>query len=376
MTIEKYELGGYKLRLFEYRNRWALEIKKGNARKIKSLKTKDLDTAKDEFYKYKLELKEKGRLDIIFDTDLFRQIEIFLEWSKINSNSPNTYEYHYKSMKIFRRFILKDKVEKLTPTTYEKFKTFLIERGNSPRTIDVRLEVIKRMISVLEDLSVIPKDIYPRPKLIKAKRSKAPQFWTSEEVNEVLHKADSTYVYDLIVFGLNTGLRRNELIHLRWEDVNLDGQFILVQGYEVVYQDTKYSFEPKDHEVRRIKLNNVALKTLYKLKNMDRTNIWVFANKYGRPRRYNLDRDLMKITESAHVRHKGAWHCMRRTFAVHLLMEGADLESIRQLLGHSNISTTMAYLNVTDKHLDRTVELLKFGENEENKGLIVFKKVD
>jgi len=107
MTIEKYELGGYKLRLFEYRDRWALEIKKGNARKIKSLKTKDLDTAKDEFYKYKLELKEKGRLDIIFDTDLFRQIETFLSWSKMNSGSKKTYKSHKQTILRFRDFLEK-----------------------------------------------------------------------------------------------------------------------------------------------------------------------------------------------------------------------------------------------------------------------------
>lgn len=369
MTIEKYEFGGYKLRLFEYRDRWALEIKKGSARKIKSLKTKNLETAKDEFYKYKLELKEKGRLDIIFDTDLLRQIEIFLEWSKTNSKSRNTYKSHITSMRIFQEFIRQKKVSKITSLVYEEYKSYLLSQGKSTRTIDLRLTAISGMITVLENLEVIPKGFYPKPKLIRAKSVSAPKFWTEEDVFEILEAAQNTYIVNMLVLGLNTGLRKNELCYLQWSDINLDKGFLLVQSHPEDH------FNPKDYELRRIKLNQDALLLLRRLRTQCRSEApYVFGNKYGRPRKNNLNRDLRIILERIGKSDKGGWHCTRRTFASHLLMAGADLESVRVILGHSDLETTKKYLNVTDKHLDNTIDLVGFSADKKSDKVIPFQK--
>ncbi|MBN2224096.1 MAG: tyrosine-type recombinase/integrase [Deltaproteobacteria bacterium] len=369
MSEEKYEHAGYKIRLFLYRDRWALDISKGKARKIKSLKTKDLIKARDEFYKYKLQLKEKGRLDIVFDTDLFRQIEIFLEWSKVNSKAMTTYKSHVTSMRIFREFIEKEKIDRVSRTMFEAFKSHLLDSGNSPRTVDLRLTAISGMITVLENLDVIPGGTYPKPKLIRAKKVKAPKFWTEEEVKKVIEASSGTYITDMILLALNTGLRRNEVCYLRWDDVNLDRGFLLVQGHPEDHHN------PKDYEIRRIKLNRDALSLLIRIRTESLPNVpYVFPNKYGHLRTNNLDRDLRLILAKTGIPDKGGWHCARRTFASHLLMAGADLESVRQLLGHSDLDTTKKYLNVTDQHLDKTLDLIGFRAEGEQKKVIAFKK--
>ena len=53
-------------------------------------------------------------------------------------------------------------------------------------------------------------------------------------------------------------------------------------------------------------------------------------------------------------------HTLRHTFASHLVMKGVDLATIKQLLGHSDIETTMIYSHLTDDHVDRAVEKLNF----------------
>lgn len=165
----------------------------------------------------------------------------------------------------------------------------------------------------------------------------------------------------MILFCLNTGLRKQEFVYLRWKDVNLNGGFITVQGHKESHEDKEYSFEPKDHEARRIKQNTTARKVLEGLKGKADITPWVFANKYGCPRQVDgrIDMDMKEILDMANVKDKGRWHGVRRTFAVNLLMRGADLESLRQLLGHSDISTTQKYLNVTGRHLNVTVDLLE-----------------
>ena len=370
-TIEKFEHEGYRLKLIYFRDLYHLEAENLNVtgrrmRKRWSLNTDDSEKAKDSFYREKLDLKKNGRLNIIFESGLNSYINNYLEWSRINSKSPRTIQSHEKSMKMLLEFIALNKIEKLTPQVYEVFKKYLLDMGNCSRTVDIRLTAISGMITVNENLEAIPRGYFPKPKLIRGKKAKLPQFWSENEVQNVLREARSTYLYNMIRFGLNTGLRRIELVHLRWADINFHGGFLNVQSYEIKYGGQKFTFDPKDHESRRIKLNDQALELLVSLRDQERLSPWVFPNRYGKPRLNlrNLGRDLKTVLTRAGVSDKGLWHCIRRTFAVHLLMNGADLESLRQLLGHSDISTTQAYLNVTGEHLDKTVNLIGFEEKE------------
>ena len=169
--------------------------------------------------------------------------------------------------------------------------------------------------------------------------------------------------------ALNTGLRRNELCYLRWDDVNLEKEFLLVQSHP------EDSYNPKDYEIRRIKLNRDAMLLLRQVRSNCYPDIpYVFPNRFGEPRKNNLSRDLRQLLKEAGVINKGGWHCARRTFASHLLMAGADLESVRVILGHSDLDTTKKYLNVTDKHLDQTLDLIGFRAYTDRDKVIAFKK--
>jgi len=235
----------------------------------------------------------------------------------------------------------------------------------SPRTINIYLSTIGRMITILEKLEIIPRSVYPRPTMIKAKKVLTPKFWSLDEVSEILKASRSTYIHDMLLVALNTGLRLNELRYLRWEDINLEKGFLLVQSH------LDDGFNPKDYEIRRIKLNHTTRKVLTELKFKQGNDIaYVFANKYGKPRINNLERDLMKILKRIGIQGKGGWHCARRTWGSHAIMAGADPKSVQKLYGHSELKTTEAYLNVTEKHLDETVELVNF-EDEVNQGKII-----
>ena len=60
-------------------------------------------------------------------------------------------------MRMFREFIDRDKIDALSHDTYNRYKQFLLDRGNSPRTIDIRLTAIPGMITVLEKQDIAPK---------------------------------------------------------------------------------------------------------------------------------------------------------------------------------------------------------------------------
>ena len=289
-------------------------------------------------------------------------------------------------MKYFRAFVLEEHITQLTPQVYERFKNYLfrvtcpncgaeiegeglvrcacgrdvVARRRSPRTVDLRLTAIGLMISFLEAQEIIAPGSIRRPKLIRARSARAPEFWTDADVDRILRAAEGRYIHDMILFGLYTGLRLTELVHLRWADVNREGGFLTVQGYDIEYRGRRFTFEPKDHDLRRVKLNAHARQLLESIRSDREWSPWVFPSGNGVPRNGHIfRRDLRQVCDRAGV-HKGASHSIRRTFAVHLLMKGTDLESIRQLLGHSDISTTQKYLNVTPEHLDQAVDRLDF----------------
>jgi integrase len=197
----------------------------------------------------------------------------------------------------------------------------------------------------------------------------APKFWTNEEIERILISSRRTYIHDMILVALNTGLRLNELRFLRWEDINLDKGFLLVQSHP------EDSFNPKDYELRRIKLNYEVIRILKELKIKSIPSVpYVFSNKYGKPRIYNLERDLRRILKKIGVEEKGGWHCARRTWGSHAIMAGADPKSVQKIYGHSRLETTQAYLNVTDKHLDETMDLVGFSDSKKRGEVILLKK--
>ncbi|MBN1574400.1 MAG: site-specific integrase [Deltaproteobacteria bacterium] len=356
-----FEHNGYWLRLFFYweRGRWHLEFRKGNLKKYQSLRKADEETAKTEFYRRKLELQKTGYLPEVFDTDLFSQFDIFLDWSRRRSQSKGTYKRHEQTLRRFADFIRNEKIDRITPKIYEKYIDHLRSKSLAPRTIDIHLTAIGKFITVIEkDLRIIPEGTYPRPRLLRVKKSKDPDYLTIEEIGSILDATKNSYLYDMIIFALNTGLRIGEIRCLRWEDIDLEAGHFRVQGYEM----DGVKFEPKDHGVRKIKLNNDALDVLKRLEKMRIFSPWVFASRLGTPRsKDNLVRDLGIFYRRAGIEKKGKWHLLRRTFATHLLNAGTGIEAVSKLLGHSELQTTIDSYTSVVQEMDRAVDRLNFG---------------
>jgi len=229
-----FEHNGYWLRLFfwEERKRWHLEFRKGSLKKYQSLRKADEETAKTEFYRRKLELQKTGYFPEVFDTDLFSQFDLFLDWSKRRTPSSNTYERHEQTIRKFSDFIRAERIDRIKPRVYERFIDHLCKKDLSPRTIDIHLTAIGRFITVIEkELRVVAEGTYPRPKLLRVKRLKVPDYLTIDEVRRVLEESKKSYLYDMVIFAINTGLRISEIRHLRWQDCDLKDVYISIQRY-------------------------------------------------------------------------------------------------------------------------------------------------
>lgn len=159
------------------------------------------------------------------------------------------------------------------------------------------------------------------------------------------------YLKPAVLLSLNTGVRRGELLSLRWSDVDIERQNLTVVG------DTA-----KDGETRHIPLNSEAAEILKSWKQQPgMKSQWVFHGKDGKPLQ-NLRKSWIAVLKEAKIA-DFRWHDLRHTFASKLVIAGVDLNRVRTLLGHSDYKMTLRYAHLAPKDMQDAVDTLIPVEN-------------
>ncbi|MFC1612215.1 tyrosine-type recombinase/integrase [Myxococcota bacterium] len=179
------------------------------------------------------------------------------------------------------------------------------------------------------------------PRFRAFKREPVPfDFLDFDEAARLEQAADGQWRL-LIVVALHTGLRMGELLALRWEDADL------VAGRIVVRQsDWKgHIVTPKSGRWREIPLNAKVLKALKSHRHL--RGPLVFCEEDGTALTYKqMHRGLMLACRRAGLR-LVQWHCLRHSFASHMVTRGVPLKAVQELLGHASIEMTMRYAHLS-----------------------------
>jgi integrase len=162
----------------------------------------------------------------------------------------------------------------------------------------------------------------------------------SEDEERLLLKDCPSYLQDMVLFALNTGLRCGDLFDLKWEEVDLEGRRMarLMQ---------------KSKQLLRVPLNDVACEVLQSWGAQQKCP-YVFYNQLTGDRFRDLKAGLKKAVKDAGL--EGiTWHIFRHTFASRLIRNGVDIVTVKELCGHSHISTTMRYAHSNEETKRRAV---------------------
>lgn len=160
------------------------------------------------------------------------------------------------------------------------------------------------------------------------------------------------YLAPMVLISINTGLRQGELFHLTWEMIDLQEYSIIITG-----QITKNS------NSRYIPLNNEAYKIIKQLyEKSDLKKGLVFVSKDNKPFN-NIKRSWTTILKKAQIT-EFRWHDLRHHFASKLVMAGIDLNTVRELLGHSDIKMTLRYAHLAPEHKINAVKKIDWVNNE------------
>lgn len=154
----------------------------------------------------------------------------------------------------------------------------------------------------------------------------------------------------LVLLSMNTGMRQGEVFALRWEDVNLERGMLTVRG-EVA----------KSGKTRHIRLNSGAVGVLATWKKVSGGKSgYVFPGNVKNKPLDNVKQgwaSVLKLAEIENFR----WHDLRHHFASKLVMRGVDLNTVRELLGHSDLKMTLRYAHLAPEHMADAVERISVG---------------
>lgn len=171
---------------------------------------------------------------------------------------------------------------------------------------------------------------------------------TISELQKLADLAPCPLKYFILV-AINTGMRRNEILTLEWDRVNLESGFI-------------YVAKTKTGIPREIPLNDALLSLLKKLRNDEPFSKYVFTNpSTNKP--YNEIKTAWKSLLKRAGINDFRFHDLRHNFATHCLLEGGgNLRDLMKVLGHSNISTTLRYSKAQMEGMQRLVNAINITE--------------
>lgn len=261
--------------------------------------------------------------------------------------SKNTIDAYERDLLKFQKFITTT-ITKVTEKDIHNYLKELGKEGMNERSISRVISCLKSFYKFLLIDKVVTKNPMENIEIPKLKKS-LPHTLTEDEVNRLLEVPlidDFSYRNKAMLEVLYaTGIRVSELVNLKLGDIDLENATLRTMG--------------KGSKERIVPLGEYALRYLkiylekYRSRLLKRDyNDYLFLNNHGKQiTRQGFFKIIKMRARDANIQKELSPHTLRHSFATHLLNHGADLRSIQELLGHSDISTTQIYTHVSNEHL-------------------------
>jgi integrase len=280
----------------------------------------------------------------------FSTVESFLNekyslW--LRTRNPKTAEKTIKAFKSSFPKLMGFQLSDITAWEIEKWRNERLSSGVKPATVNHQISVIQGCLSRAVEWGVIDSHDLRKVKTLPVDNSKVRYLSKDEEarLRESLKTCKTAFLDVIVIIAMNTGMRKGELLSLEWQRVNFDTKIVTVD-----FQNAKSG------KTRHLPLNTQALNALKTWQQKTDDIGYVFKDKNQQPLKDFpfLWRDLLNEASITNFR----FHDLRHHFASMLVMASVDLNTVRELLGHSDLKMTLRYAHLAPEHKAAAVNLI------------------
>ena len=228
-------------------------------------------------------------------------------------------------------------LQDVTPELVQQYKEHLLAKGMGKNHINRLVQSIKTVMRMGEKWKYVPKQDWSLISELKVPRGRV-VYHTPEEIDKLLNACPSDTWRLVVLLGADAGLRRGEIMNLRWDDVDFNNNQLYIAPNKTEY----YRYVPMTESLRN---------ALQRVKIGAKSS---FVVSFGRTR--NIDsltamyRGTAKTAGVASFLHK-----LRHTFASQLVQNGVELYTVSKLLGHRTIQMTEIYAHLAPANLHKAV---------------------
>jgi len=300
-------------------------------RKVEIVEGKFLDTNKSNKIKFEVFAKE------------------FVEvYSKVNKKSWQSDQYNLNSL---GKFFAGKYLHEITVKDIENYKVERLKhvigkhKPGKPKTVAAatvnrELATLKTMFNKAVVWKKLKENTAKTIQFLKEPNGRM-RFLEEEEITKVLNNSDKK-MRPILVLALNTGMRRGEILGLKWHDIDFKRDIITL-------------LDTKNGEKREVYMNEQVKTALIRVRK-NPVSPYIFCDKDGKPF-YDIRKSFWTVLRKSGIK-DFHFHDLRHTFASHLVMSGVDLNTVRELMGHKDIRMTLRYSHLSPSYKRSAIDLL------------------
>lgn len=282
-------------------------------------------------------------------------ITSFIEYLDLEKKyAANTLTFYQKDLKEFQVFMANEfDLEDLSQVHYGLIRSWivsLVDKGLNNKSINRKLSSLKSFYKFLLKTAVIDENPMAKHKALKTEKNVHSVF-SEKEINKAIETIDSSDfegVRDRAIIELfyTTGIRRSELINVQLVDIDFYKETVKVTG-----KRNKERIIPLLPSTIDVLKTYLEVRTRWVQRPEEST---LFITKKGVKINQTLVYRIINTYFSrVSTKNKKSPHILRHSFATHLLTNGADLNAIKELLGHSSLASTQVYTQNSIAHLKK-----------------------